>query len=356
VFYATFDDPRHKRLWERGRACFHQAIRLLSPAPEIVAIPFGAATLPGYFIKGGEGKRPTLLALTGFDGMMEESLHWIGFAAALRGWNCLAFEGPGQWSALYLNPGLTLRHDYEVPMRAVVDYVVQRPEVDAERLALVGYSLGGYWAPRVAAFEPRIRACIADNLVTELGEAFQAVWPSVLRAAPPAMFDSMFSAVTQFSQHARWSYGHMRWTMGLQHPNEILDAWKPFTLIGTEDRLQCPLLCLYGEDELGQMDSMVIAEAVMRYLDRIQCDTTIHVFPTSEGAGAHCQVAGLTLANEVIFDWLDQVFSLEQAQQAPAFHLDPQFISIMRRFRGKKFDELVSKYRRFADPSTSAAH
>ena len=355
VFYATFDDPRHKRLWEHGRACFHQAIRLMSPTPEIVEIPFGDARLPGYFIKGGEGKRPTLIALGGFDSTMEENVHTIGFAAAERGWNCLAFEGPGQWSALYLNPGLTLRHDYEVPMKAVVDYVLQRPEVDAERLALIGYSLGGYLAPRAAAFEPRIRACIANNLITEIGEAFRAVWPPVLRDAPMVVFDGAFSAMTKISQHARWSWGHSRWTMGLEHPSEFFDAWKPYTLTGTEDRLRCPLLCLYGEDELSQMESMFVVEAVIRYLDNVTCDTTLHVFPTNQGAGAHCQAGGLTLANDVIFDWLDRMFSPEQAQRAPTLHLDPHLVPILRRYHGKKIDAILSKYRMFTNLSTNIA-
>jgi pimeloyl-ACP methyl ester carboxylesterase len=354
LFYAIHTDPRHKKLWMQGRECFHQAILLMSSAPEIIEIPFGDARLPGYFIKGGEGKRPTLLALGGFDSSMEELIHWIGFASAERGWNCLAFEGPGQWSALYLNPGLTLRHDYEVPMQAIVDYVVQRPDVDSERLALIGYSLGGYLAPRAASFEPRIRACITDCLVTEIGEAFRNSWPLLLRDAPTPIFDAAFAMITKINQHARWSWRHCQWTMGLTRPSQFFNTWKPYTLTGLEGRLQCPLLCLFGEDEINQQGSLPVFEASAHYLSELKCDTTFHIFPRSQGAGAHCQIGGLTPGNDVIFDWLDKIFSPEQAQRAPAFHNVPQLAETLRRYHGRKVEGILSRYKLFADALTSA--
>ena len=82
----------------------------------------------------------------------EELYHWFAAAAAERGFNVLVVEGPGQVGALHRNPGLVMRPDYEVPISAVVDYLVTRPDVDPERLAIVGYPVGGYLAPRAAAF------------------------------------------------------------------------------------------------------------------------------------------------------------------------------------------------------------
>lgn len=63
-------------------------------------IAFEGAQLPAYFIAGGEGKRPTLIAPGGFDSTMEEIYGWIGPVASQYGWHCLIFEGPGQWAAL----------------------------------------------------------------------------------------------------------------------------------------------------------------------------------------------------------------------------------------------------------------
>jgi len=110
------------------------------------------------------------------------------------------FEGPGQWSALQLNPGLVLRPDYEVPVKAVVDYLTQRDDVDTTNIALIGYSLGATLAARAAAFEKRISACIVDGLVIDVNEAWEAVWPPVLQKnLPPGVFDTAAGALEKWS-------------------------------------------------------------------------------------------------------------------------------------------------------------
>jgi Esterase FrsA-like len=229
-FYAPYEDARQCAVWTRSRDCFQHAASLTSPPIEVLSIPFEQTHLPGYFVSGGEGKRPTLLALGGFDSSGEEVYHFIGHAAAERGWHCLIFEGPGQRGALHLTPGLTFRPDYEVPVRAVLDYALTRPDVDAERLALIGYSFGGYLAPRAAAFDPRIKACIANSLVVDVGEAWRASWPALLQNAPEAVFDATFTTLSRANPHMRWALDQARWSMGIGHPHEFFQAFAPYTL------------------------------------------------------------------------------------------------------------------------------
>jgi len=106
MFSLPHTDARLFTYLKLSRDSFHTAAKLFSPQIEIVDIPFGDARLPGYFLTAGQSKRPTLIVLNGGDSTNEEMVHWLGFAAVARGWNCIAFEGPGQWSALQLNPGL----------------------------------------------------------------------------------------------------------------------------------------------------------------------------------------------------------------------------------------------------------
>jgi dienelactone hydrolase len=86
------------------------------------------------------------------------------YGAYLGGFNIpaslatLAFDGPGQGEAEY---DLPLRHDYEVPVGAVIDLLESRDDVDAARVGLWGRSLGGHLVVRAAAFEPRVRACVS---------------------------------------------------------------------------------------------------------------------------------------------------------------------------------------------------
>ena len=84
-------------------------IKLMDNPIEIIEIDFEGAKLPAYFVSGGEGKHPTLMAMGGFDSTLEEVYCWIGTIASEYGWNCLIFEGPGQWGAWKLNPELIFR-------------------------------------------------------------------------------------------------------------------------------------------------------------------------------------------------------------------------------------------------------
>jgi len=87
---------------------------------------------------------------------------YLDFAAALRrGYNLLLLDGPGQGRSL-IEQGLVMRPDWENVVGSVVDYALTRPEVDLKRIALMGWSFGGYLAPRAASAEHRLAACVAD--------------------------------------------------------------------------------------------------------------------------------------------------------------------------------------------------
>ena len=88
-----------------------------------------------------------------------------------RGMATLPFDGPGQGEAEY---DLPIRGDFEVPVKAVVDYIESRPDLDASRVAIMGVSLGGYYAARAAAFEKRLKACLSLSGPYSWVEVFDA--------------------------------------------------------------------------------------------------------------------------------------------------------------------------------------
>jgi Esterase FrsA-like len=163
MFSLSPTDSRLFAYLTESRALFHKAAGLFSPQIEVLEIPFGEYRLPAYFVPGGKAKQPTLLVINGGDSTNEEMVNWIGSAAAERGWNLLVFEGPGQWSALQLNPGMVLRVEYEEPVGAVLDYLLKREDVDPARIALYGLSMSSLLAARVAAYEKRICACVING-------------------------------------------------------------------------------------------------------------------------------------------------------------------------------------------------
>ncbi len=299
-------DPDLDRTIARSRACFQRAAALMSPAIEGLEIPCGKAKLPGYFLSCGKAGRPTLIAVNGADSTNEELVHWIGFAAVSRGWNCLIFEGPGQWNALQINPGLYLEPDYETAVAAVVDALERRPDVDTGKLALIGYSLGALLAARVAACESRIGAYVFNGLVTDVNEAWTATMPAILRAAPPFVFDAIFAVFERTSPQLRGLANHFKWMLGVQTMHDIFSAWPAYNVKALAERVTAPVLLLYGEGEFAETGAAV-AESVLDYISRLNGPVDMHVFDYGEGwAASHCQVGGLSAAQGVIFDWLDR--------------------------------------------------
>ena len=225
-------------------------------------------------------------------------------------------------------------------MRAVVDYALARPGVDAQRLALIGYSLGGYLAPRAAAFEARIKACIANPLAVNIEGAWLGAWPAPMRDAPSQAFDAAFTGLSHMNPRMHWSYDHARWAMGIQHPHDFFTAWKPYTLKGLEDHLRNPMLFLFGEDEIAQMKHELVMET-MQFINKLTCPRSIHLFLRDEGASSHCQMGGMSRAQAVIFDWLEEKLGNEemQPQKGEAITINQsveQLNAVLRKYHGEE--------------------
>jgi pimeloyl-ACP methyl ester carboxylesterase len=310
--------PADERLFTylaASRALFHQAAKLSTPQIEVVDIPFGKYRLPAYFVSGGKAKQPTLLVINGGDSTNEEMFQWMGMAAAERGWNLLVFEGPGQWSALQLNPGMVLRVEYEEPIKAVLDYLLARQDVDPAKIVLYGLSMSSLLAARVAAFEQRICACVINGgPVVDINQAWEAVRPAWVRKTIPGVWDLLFGFLAKVNSQFGGFVNHFEWSFGVSTLRELLDAWKPFNITGLAPRIHCPLLMLEGEAEYAQTDAKSTLLA-LRFISELTCPTTIYEFEIDKDgwAASHCQVGGTGQANIVIFDWLEKTVNNESS-------------------------------------------
>src|SRR5471030_748942 len=137
------------------------------------------------------GRAPTIVVFDGMDNCKEMSVLFAGLEFAKRGFHTLAIDGPGQGESLRLRK-LYARHDYEVAGTAAYDYVAARPDVDAAKAVIMGYSFGGYYAPRIAAFEPRYAACVALGALHLDLHAWQLKIKQQLAADPKKSAQSNF--------------------------------------------------------------------------------------------------------------------------------------------------------------------
>jgi 2,6-dihydroxypseudooxynicotine hydrolase len=178
-FLFVRDQAQMKAAHKKQIECRQLALPYLRPPGERVEIPYQGKTLAGILRKPeGADKPPVLVMAVGLDSTKEETdAYEVPFLA--RGIATLVFEGPGQGEAQYDFP---IRGDYEVPVKAVIDYIGTRRDLDSARVGMWGVSLGGYYAPRAAAFEKRIKACIALGGPFNFGAAWSGL-PELTREA-----------------------------------------------------------------------------------------------------------------------------------------------------------------------------
>lgn len=184
-----------------------------------------------------------------------------------------------------------------------IDWLLERPEVDPRRIALMGRSWGGYLAPRAATAEHRIAALIADAaqyapgtgarylLPDEYQDQFETGDPAVLNAAleQRMALDPFFSFTLQRGML----------THGAATPIDYLRAAAPYTLEGLADRIQCPTLICEGENDVRGGGATALYDAMTAPKDYI-------LFTNAEGAGEHDEAGAAALFSQRVFDWLDE--------------------------------------------------
>ncbi|MFL5107490.1 MAG: alpha/beta hydrolase family protein [Xanthobacteraceae bacterium] len=273
-------------MYDKALRCYRAALKRLYPNVEPVDVPYEGQSLAAYFMKapGVTGRAPTVVLFDGMDNCKEMSVIFAGIEFAKRGMHTLAIDGPGQGETQRLRQ-IHSRPDYEVPGTAAYEYVASRADVDANRVAVMGYSFGGYQAPRVAAFEKRYAACVALGAMHWDLHGWQADVKARLAKDAKTSFTSNF----QF-----------RWVIGAPDNDTALEWAKRFTLEGAAERIECAFLVVHGEN-----DRIVpVAEAKTLYKRVGSNRKHIKIFTAEEGGAEHCQVDHRQQGIDYIGDWL----------------------------------------------------
>jgi hypothetical protein len=315
----AFMSPRHdsgyESLYRKAQSCFRKAIVLFNPPGEVIEIPFEGKVLPGYFFRpdGSDTRRKTLIMIGGADTFVEDMYAYIGPAALKRDYNLLIVDLPGQ--GILPMAGMVWRADAEAPMKAVIDYIFSRSEVDPNCLAAYGISGGGYLVPRAAAYEKRLKACIACSIILNFG----GIWPSRTRTIEKSLLFKVLTALPLRSiQTRRMLSDTYQWRWGA---HSLLELYELCTKMEVDPSLiTCPTLNLIAEQEYHQFGmSRVWAHQCMAKI--ANPNKKIVITPADEGADSHAAGTNLSLVSEIVFDWLDEVFepvlepSLEMASE-----------------------------------------
>ena len=286
-FWLDPHDPRRLATFSACETVSGKFFTRLTPPGEIVEIPYeNGVSLPGYFIRSPVGgpKQPVLISFGGLDSFKDELWFMTGRGAVQRGLSVLLVDGPGQGGTLRRH-GVTTRFDYEVPVGKCIDWLTARADVDAARIAVSGSSLGGYYAARAGAMEPRLAACIAHGAMWDIG----ARWK------------------TRDDSHGLAK--HMCWVFGGANMKEAAEIAAPFKLEGVLEKMRCPFLVIHGGHDVLGVEN---ARTVFDYAQRHGVNATLRLTDAEETGAEHCQHDNPTLGQELMLDWLTDALGIDQ--------------------------------------------
>ncbi|MFI6499427.1 alpha/beta hydrolase family protein [Nonomuraea typhae] len=303
LHFSFPDDPRVRENAVAAYACYDRYLELSDYPGQLLKIPYQDSFLPSYLYRSplATGPAPLLIFFQGRDAWAEDT-RWVYDNAIRRGYHCLAVQGPGQGAALRVN-NLHFRHDWEHVVSPIVDVAEKLDGVDRERIGLMGLSFGGYLAPRAAAFESRLKVCVANPGVLKWGASIKENLPEMLGQAleeGPAAFNAAAAAVSAASPLAEWFIRDSSWKHGVQTPYELFKEFDACDLTDVAGRITCRTLVMDGTEERFS------AGHAEQLYDALTCPKDFLLFDATSTAQLHCQTGGTATAAEFTFDWLDE--------------------------------------------------
>lgn len=263
---------------------------LIDPATRRVEVPYEGGSIPCYFTSAGPGA-PVVIMVNGLDST-KEHIYTSGFPAMLaeRGISCLAVDQPGAGEALRLR-GMTARPDTEAWVGACIDHLLERgdrTDIDPDRIGLAGWSLGGYYVARAAAFEKRLALAVAWGANHN--------WGAVQRRRLEREGEN---PVPHYWKHVLWVWGH-------DDLEEFIAFADGIHLDGLVEQITCPFLITHGEN-----DRQIPLDYAYRSYEQATASSKreLRVFTAAEGGAEHIGLDNLPYVAQFTADWIAETFA-----------------------------------------------
>lgn len=288
--------PGREQTYQRAIACFQRSADVGGLNYRRVEIPYEGGVIAGYFTRAENAgaAAPTVLYVNGLDST-KEMLAWSGLPEALarRGVSTLSIDQPGTGEALRLH-GLHAIYDTERWASVVVDWLERQPDVDAARLGMGGISLGGYYAPRAVANEPRFACGFVWGANHNWGEVQQARLRNEGERPVPHYWN------------------HVRWVWGAADMDAFMALCSRITLDGQMEKIRVPFLVTHGEKD-RQIPLKYAYQSFEQLVNSPRRD--LKIFTVREGGVEHVGADNMSFGCAFIADWLAEALG---GRTAPA--------------------------------------
>lgn len=276
-------NPSRESTYAKARQCFEDGMRLGGENVRRVEVPLAHGTMPALFTEApGAGAKPVVVYCNGLDSC-KELLYWSQLPQALarRGISTLCVDQPGTGEALRLQNLPATPHS-EVWASKAVDWLEQQSGVDARRLGMTGISLGGHFAPRAVAFEPRF----ASGAVWGANHNWAEVQQKRLRREGE-------NPVPHY-----WS--HVHWVFGADSMEDFLKKSADMHLDGVMEKIRVPFLVTHGEK-----DRQISVDYAHRSHEQLVNSPRreLKIFTSREGGVEHVGADNMTFGRDYIADW-----------------------------------------------------
>lgn len=298
-FFMPEGVPEKRTAYDHFRRCFYTAVE----GDHLICeeVPYEGGRLPAICMRASREKGIIILH-GGYDSFMEE-FYLEGKKINSKGYTLILFEGPGQGRTL--RDGLKMTHEWEKPVKTVLDYF------DLSSAVLVGVSLGGYLALRAAAFEPRIKQVVAYDVVYDTLAGFIAHLPEPLRSrfhhmilhAQKDQVNQIAEALKAKDDLVDWALTHGMYIIGAADPFDYFQKLAEFNTVRLSPFIKQDVLLLAGEN-----DHFVPLEMYDKQKGALVNARSVRgrIFTSSEGGDQHCQIGNIDLAWQEILSWLEE--------------------------------------------------
>ncbi len=275
--------PGRDETFAKARDAFDRSTALGKLNRERVEIPLASGTMPAVWTRApGGGRKPAVVFCNGLDSC-KELLYWTRLPEELarRGISTLCVDQPGTGEALRLQ-GLPVDPHSESWASRAVDWLEAQDDVDASRIGMTGISLGGHFAPRAVAYEPRF----ASGAVWGANHNWREVQ------------DKRRNREGENPVPHYWA--HVFWAFGATDMDDFLEKSEGMNLNGHMDRIKVPFLVTHGAND--RQISVAYADDLYDQLINSPRREKM-IFTSREGGVEHVGADNMSYGRDLISDW-----------------------------------------------------